>query len=175
MFEKCIALRDDLDKATKKSLMDEGKKTLLMYGQPVDDADELVAYMDASGRGGGVTSGALMSNGSLWSPEQATETIFRLIFPQATTTARSRELFKGWVPPKRADAPAPGAGGDDSAPVTFSLSDFTGTASGGGGGGGRTPAAAAPAPAPAAAEPSSFLAPTRGGGRRRGRRDDDSD
>jgi hypothetical protein len=43
MFEKCIQLREDLDKSTRKSLLEGAKKMLLEYGQPLDDAEELLA------------------------------------------------------------------------------------------------------------------------------------
>ncbi len=43
VFEKAIALREDMGKADKRRLIDEAKKMLFTYGQPLDDADELLA------------------------------------------------------------------------------------------------------------------------------------
>jgi len=41
--EKAIALREDMNKAEKRRILEETKKLLLTYGQPLDEADELLA------------------------------------------------------------------------------------------------------------------------------------
>ena len=43
MFEKCLTLLEDLDKSTRKNLLESAKKMLLEYGQPLEEADEILS------------------------------------------------------------------------------------------------------------------------------------
>jgi hypothetical protein len=137
-----------------------------------------VLAVDAAGRGVGVTSGAAMSQGNLWIPQQATETIYRILFPSSVAMTRSRELFKGWVPPAAPSREEPKA-------AVFSLSDFTGSVSKASalkpytGEDDAEPVRTASKKAPAKTETaapatSQFLAASEKK-KRRGKRDDDSD
>jgi Exocyst complex component Sec6 len=163
MFEKAVTMRSDyassgtgsfISKSDKKKLLEDAKKLCFSYGQPLDDAEELLAMTDAYGRGVAITSGAAMASGHVWEPDSVTDTVMRILWPQQIAAARSKELFKGWVPPVSPTREEPlsaaafglgggGAvhlGGSDDKPASFNLSDFTGKA-GGGAGAASVPAA----------------------------------
>jgi len=66
MFERALGLREDLSKSEKKRHLEEAKKLCFTYGQPLDEAEELLAMSEwglcvaAGGIGGtGVQSGLL--------------------------------------------------------------------------------------------------------------------
>jgi hypothetical protein len=137
-FEKCVDMREDLNKADKKALKEEGKKILREVGEPPAEDDDLLATM-----AGGVMQGSAMSQGIAGKPGNVTPAIYKSLFPAATKEANV--LFAGWIPPVR--SPIPSSSG---AAAETSMSAFLG------GGAGAGAAASGPA-SPPALDMSSFL------------------
>ena len=104
-FEKCIALRDDLNKNEKKLVIDQATAMLREFGEPPDtEDDDLSAAGDANVHGRGVMHGAFMSQRG-FSPAGVTASIYRALFPAAPE--RAKPLFKDWSPPVRPASPEP--------------------------------------------------------------------
>ncbi len=122
-FEKMLNLRDDIasDKKKRLALLEQGQQSLRKLGQPYVEADELLAVLDAYGHGVGVTSGACMAMGSLWTPETAANSIFRILFPTNLVMEKSAVYFKDWVE----YAPAAASPKEESSPVSFNLAAFS--------------------------------------------------
>jgi hypothetical protein len=74
-FERCVTLREDLNKTEKKSLVDEGTKLLRDFGQPPEEGDDDALMSLGGALGAGVMHGASMSQGASWSTAQVTATI----------------------------------------------------------------------------------------------------
>lgn len=194
--ERCVALREDLSKAERKSVMDEALKLLRDCGQPPEEDDDL--HILGGALGVGVMHGASMSQGATWQPGHVTNAIYRSAFPNAAE--RSKVLFKDWVPPARPMSPtvpvelkSSSAGLTSPQPASMSLDAFMVNSKGGEVHGSKvssvSAAASAPAPStsgkanlldddgPAAAPSFTQSQPKERdrGKRRRGRGNDDDD
>jgi hypothetical protein len=203
-FEKIVNMRDDLNKKERKAQLEQAQRTLLEFGQPPEDTDELLAT--GGMLGAGIMHGASMAQGIHWSPQGVTATIYRGLFPTAWDAAKT--LFANWVPRQRAESH-----NISETPASFSMDAFAGGSTTGAGasanedmrpmdissflgpspvagkkaGGGLkafadedsapAPKKATPAPAPAPAPPKSslFSAPSPRAVTRKKRRGDDDD
>lgn len=102
-FEKVVAVRDDLDKKTRKSVMTEALQLLHELGQPPDMDDDDMMSLIGSVSG---LSGASASHSVSWSPSHVTESLYKALFPTAGQNAKV--LFKNWSPPSEdRDVPNP--------------------------------------------------------------------
>lgn len=134
-FERCVALREDLSKAERKSALEAGSKALLEYGQPPsdDDSDDLLS--SAGMRGASMSQGT-----SSWQPAHVTGTIYRGLYPNAGE--RARVLFANWVPPAQPSPPPLPAmsvtsflGGSGATTTEVASGDINNFLGGGAGGG----------------------------------------